>query len=67
MTGCFLVGVFDMTSSTGLVVGSDSEEHNDVLQEESDGSQPLDTLTDDGEVRNDCWSIEGKCIHRSSR
>ena len=29
------------------------EEHKDDLQRESDGSQPLDTLTDHGEARND--------------
>ena len=31
---------------------------------ESDGSQPLDTLTNDSEVRNTIWSIAGSCIHR---
>ena len=35
------------------------EEHSDGLQRDSYGSQPLDTLTDDGEVRNDCWMIAG--------
>ena len=33
------------------------EEYNDVLQGESDGSQPLDT--DDGEARNYFWTIAG--------
>ena len=40
------------------------EEHNDGLQGESDGSQLLDTLTDDSVARNDCWSIEGSYIQR---
>ena len=35
------------------------EEHSDGLQRDSYGSQPLDTLTGDGEVRNDCWMIAG--------
>ena len=33
------------------------EEHNDDLRGESDGSQPLDTPTDDGEARNDFWTM----------
>ena len=33
------------------------EEHKDDLHRESDGSQPLDTLTDHGEARNDFWTI----------
>ena len=33
------------------------EEHKDVFQEKSDGSQPLDTLTVDGEARNDFGTI----------
>ena len=33
------------------------EEHNDVLQAECDGSHPLDTLTDDGVVRTDFWTV----------
>ena len=34
------------------------DEHNDV-QGESDGSQPEDTLTDDGKARNEFWTIAG--------
>ena len=33
------------------------EEHKNDLQGESDGSRKLDKITDDGEVRNDFWSI----------
>ena len=33
------------------------EEHDDVLHGESDGSHPLDALTDDGEARNDSLTI----------
>ena len=40
------------------------EEHKDVLQGESDGSQPLDTMTDDSEARNDFWSNAGNYIYR---
>ena len=40
------------------------EEHNDVCQGESDGSQPLDTPTHDGEARHDFWTIAGNYIHR---
>ena len=40
------------------------EEHNDVLRGESDGSQPLDTLTDDCEALNDFWTIAGNYIYR---
>ena len=42
-----------------------TREHNDVPQGQSDGSQPLDKLTNDNEARNDFWSIEGKhiCLH----
>ena len=40
------------------------EEHKDVLQKESDASQPLDTRTDDGAARNDFWTIEGNFIYR---
>ena len=40
------------------------EEHHDVLQGESDGSQPLDTRTDDGEVRSDFWTVAGIYFHR---
>ena len=39
------------------------EEHNDALQGESDGPQPSDTLTDDGEARNDFWMIAGNGRH----
>ena len=39
-------------------------EHNDVCQEESAGSQPLDTPTEDGVARNDVWTVAGKCIDR---
>ena len=38
------------------------EEHNDVLQGESDGSQPLDKLADDSKVRHDFWTIAGNYI-----
>ena len=31
----------------------------DDLQGESDGSQPSDTLTGDGEVSNDFWTMAG--------
>ena len=41
------------------------EEHNDVPQGESDGSQSSDTLTDDSEARNDFfWTIAGNYIYR---
>ena len=40
------------------------EEHNDVLQGESDGSPPFNTLTDGGEARNDFWTIAGNYIYR---
>ena len=42
-----------------------SEEHNDVLQAESDGSQPLDTLTDDGETRTYFWTVAGPRVKLS--
>ena len=38
------------------------EEHNEVLQGESDGSQPLDKLADESKVRNDFWTIAGNYI-----
>ena len=37
------------------------EELNNVLQGESDWSQPSDTLTDDSDVRNDVWTIAWNC------
>ena len=40
------------------------EEHNDVLQGASDGSQPLDQQADDAEARIDFWSISGSHICR---
>ena len=40
------------------------EEHNDVLQGESDGSQPLDQKADDIEARTDFWSISGDHVYR---
>ena len=40
------------------------EKHIDVLKGESNGSQPLNTLTDDGEPRNDFWTIAGHYIYR---
>ena len=39
-------------------------ELTDNLQGESDGSQTLDTMTDDREARNDFWSVEGNHIYR---
>ena len=39
------------------------EQHKD-LQGESDGPQPLDKKTGDGEARNDSWSMEGNYIFR---
>ena len=36
------------------------QEHNDVLRGETDGSRPLDTLTDGGEARNDFWTAGQK-------
>ena len=39
-------------------------EHNDVLQGESDRSQPSDSLTEDGKARKDFWAIAGNCIYR---
>ena len=39
-------------------------EHNDVLQGESDKSQPSDSLTEDGKARKDFWAIAGNCIYR---
>ena len=38
------------------------EEHNDVSQGESDGSQPLDQQADDVESQDDFWSIYVKHI-----
>ena len=35
-----------------------------VLQGESDGSQPLDQQAEDVEARNDFWSISGNHIYR---
>ena len=35
------------------------EELRDDLRGESDGSQPIDTMMDDTDARNDFWSIEG--------
>ena len=40
------------------------EEHNDVPQGESDGSQLSDHQTDYIEARNDFWSISGHHIYR---
>ena len=40
------------------------EVRKDDLLEESDGSQSSDTMTNDSEVRNDSWSIEGNHIYR---
>ena len=33
------------------------EEHNNILQHESDGSQPSDQQTNDTEVRDDVWCV----------
>ena len=38
-------------------------EHKDVLQEESDGSQPSDPQTDDTEARIGFWSISGNHLY----
>ena len=40
------------------------EQLRDDLRGESGGSQPIDTMTDDREARNDFWSIEGNYIYR---
>ena len=40
------------------------EEHNDDVQRESEGSQLLDTFSDDSAVRKDCWSIEENYNYR---
>ena len=40
------------------------EEHQVVLQGESDGSQLSDRQADDAEDRNDVWSISGNLIFR---
>ena len=40
------------------------EEHNDDLQAESDRSQPSDTLTVDGETRNDFLDDRRKIHYR---
>ena len=40
------------------------EEHNEVLQRESDGSQPTDQQVDDVEVRHDFWRNSGSHIYR---
>ena len=40
------------------------EEHNGVPRGESDGSQPSDTLTDDGEARNDVRTTAGNYSYR---
>ena len=40
------------------------EERRDDLQGDSDGSQPIDTMMDDGEARNDFWSMKGNYIYR---
>ena len=39
-------------------------ELRDDLRGESDGSQRIDTMIDDREVRNDFWSIEGNYMYR---
>ena len=44
-----------------------SEELRDDLRWESDGSQSIDTVTDDREAPNDFWSIKGKLHLLSSR
>ena len=38
--------------------------NNDDLRGESDGSQPSDTSTGDGEARNHFWTIAGNCFCR---
>ena len=43
------------------------EEHNDVVQRESDGSQPSDHQADDTKARHDFWSISWTHISTSSR
>ena len=43
------------------------EEHNDVLQAESGGSPPSDTLADDGEARNDFLDDRKELYLSSSR
>ena len=40
------------------------EEHNDVLQGESNGSQLSDQRTDDAEVRHDFLGISWNFVHR---
>ena len=44
-----------------------SEELSVDFRGSSDLSQPTDEITDGGEARNDCWSIEGSYILSSSR
>ena len=36
----------------------------DGLRGQADGSQPIDTVTDDRDARNDFLSIEGNCTYR---
>ena len=35
-----------------------------IFKESRTGPQPLDTLTDDSETRNDFWTIAGNYVHR---
>ena len=55
--------VFRGSTSTRDDLARDQQQ-NDVLQGESDGSQPLDTLTDDGEARNDFLHYRWEYMYR---
>ena len=55
---------FSEDPSQFRIILARDEQHKDVLQGESDGSPPLNTLTDDGEPRNDFWTNAGNYIYR---
>ena len=64
--GTFKLAGGDQGIRKSTLIRDDPErgELRDDLRGESDGSQRIDTMMDDREVRNDFWSIEGNYMYR---
>ena len=67
--GMFKLSGGDQGIRKSTLIRDDPErgELRDDLRGESDGSQPLDTLPEDGEVRNDFWFDRRELHFASSR
>ena len=55
--------VFSKIQLNSGILLQNGEEHKDVLQGESDGSQPFDQSTGDIEARDDFWSFAGSHMY----